>query len=702
MLPSNASNMSDDDGNDGGSQSPIASFLGMDRSSFLVADRSMFLQNYSTAPATLPDLWSEGGDPLMGVSSTSSSSSSSSMQPSQFAYSSNTSLAASLSFPSGSGQVVSPLQQQQQQSSPSASQMIRTVGVANPLATSVVAAQTQQQSLSRTLQQLQQQQQKQQQPQQMQTAPLPRMMMDQQQQQMMLLHQQQQLQQQLQQQQQVPFLNFPQQPGRAAQSTSSLELQASSLAAAAATAAVASSTSRSTARGRGGGGGGGKGDPLGSSSSLSSALTSAALGGRSVTGSASATTAAATAAAIERRSGGKHAVEEHEESEDAEDDDLDDDLDDAGGSSKKKPRSSSSGGDKVAQSRERNKIHARKSRLRKKFLLDNLKANLGGVEEENENLRMMVVKLTGKTYEELMADSAAGLPMVAIAPPISTAGMAAAAAASAAAAQAAQSQGVVVSSPRIAPISSGLAIGGLGGGGGGGIGAGFAVQLQPVASSSSNPFAQALTQPVASSSLSSSAAAVAAASSSLIPASHPALQSVPNSVINSNDFELVKALALAQHNFVISDPSLPDNPIVFASAGFYALTGYSPDEVIGRNCRFLQGAATDPRAIAAIRRGVVDGKDTAVCLINYKKDGTSFWNRFFIAALKSVDGKIVNYVGVQCQVSDALARVLVDMQSRRKNDADGTPLTAEAEVADVSVLSSSAAASSSSSSTATI
>ena len=687
---------SDGDGNDGGSQSPIASFLGMDRSSFLVADRSMFLQNYSTAPATLPDLWSEGGgDPLMGVSSTSSSSSSS-MQPSQFAYSSNTSLAASLSFPSGSGQVVSPLQQQQQQSVPSASQMIRNVGVANPLATSVVTAQTQQQSLSRTLQLLQQQQQMQQQPQQMQSAPLPRMMMDQQQQQMMLLHQQQQLQQQLQQQQQqVPFLNFPQQPGRVAQSTSSLELQASSLAAAAATAAVGSSTSRSTARGRGGGGGGGgKGDPLGSSSSLSSALTSAALGGRSGTGSASATTAAATAAAIERRSGGKHAVEEHEESEDAEDDDLDDDLDDAGGSSKKKPRSSSSGGDKVAQSRERNKIHARKSRLRKKFLLDNLKANLGGVEEENENLRMMVVKLTGKTYEELMADSAAGLPMVAIAPPISTAGMAAAAAS--AAAQAAQSQGVVVSSPRIAPISSGLALGGLVGGGGGG---GFAVQLQPVASSSSNPFAQALTQPGASSSLSSSsAAAVAAASSSLISASHPALQSVPSSVINSNDFELVKALALAQHNFVISDPSLPDNPIVFASAGFYALTGYSPDEVIGRNCRFLQGAATDPRAIAAIRRGVVDGKDTAVCLINYKKDGTSFWNRFFIAALKSVDGKIVNYVGVQCQVSDALARVLVDMQSRRKNDADGTPLTAEAEVAVVSVLSAAAAASSSSSS----
>jgi PAS domain S-box-containing protein len=184
----------------------------------------------------------------------------------------------------------------------------------------------------------------------------------------------------------------------------------------------------------------------------------------------------------------------------------------------------------------------------------------------------------------------------------------------------------------------------------------------------------------------------------LISASHPALLSVPSSVINSNDFELVKALALAQHNFVISDPSLPDNPIVFASAGFYALTGYSPDEVIGRNCRFLQGAATDPRAIAAIRRGVVDGKDTAVCLINYKKDGTSFWNRFFIAALKSVDGKIINYVGVQCQVSDALARVLVDMQSRRKNDADGTPLTAEAEVADVSVLSAAAAAASSSSS----
>jgi ribosomal protein L12E/L44/L45/RPP1/RPP2 len=489
------------------------------------------------------------------------------------------------------------------------------------------------------------------------------MMMDpQQQQQLMMAHQQQQ-QQQL-QLQQVPFLN----------------LQSS----AAGAVVGSSSTSRSSTRGRGAG----KSDPLGSST-LSSALTSAALGGRSVTGTA--TTTAATATAFERRagSGGKQVVEEHEESDDQDDDDGEDDqLDDGGGSSKKKPRSSFSGSDKVAQSRERNKIHARKSRLRKKFLLDNLKANLGGVEEENENLRMMVVKLTGKTYEELMADNAAGLPMVAIPPPIATGGLAVAAAA--------QAQGVVVTSPRIAP-SGGLALplGGIGGGGGGGGGGmmmrpadGFAVQLQPVASSL--PFAQALNTGV-------TPVATAATAPSSASATQASLQAVPSSVINSNDFELVKALALAQHNFVISDPSLPDNPIVFASAGFYSLTGYAPEEVIGRNCRFLQGAATDPRAIAAIRKGVVEGKDTAVCLINYKKDGTSFWNRFFIAALKSSDGKIVNYVGVQCQVSDALARVLVDMQSRRRNDADGTPLTAEAEVADVSILSASVSSSSSSS-----
>ena len=102
---------------------------------------------------------------------------------------------------------------------------------------------------------------------------------------------------------------------------------------------------------------------------------------------------------------------------------------------------------------------------------------------------------------------------------------------------------------------------------------------------------------------------------------------------------------------MISDACQLDNPIVYASQGFCSLTGYSLDEIIGKNCRFLQGPKTDPVVVRKIREGVAEGKDTAVRLLNYKKDGTAFWNEFFVAALRDSNQKIVNYIGVQCEVS---------------------------------------------------
>nr|AML77740.1 putative LOV domain-containing protein [Sargassum fusiforme] len=126
----------------------------------------------------------------------------------------------------------------------------------------------------------------------------------------------------------------------------------------------------------------------------------------------------------------------------------------------------------------------------------------------------------------------------------------------------------------------------------------------------------------------------------------------PNCLLLEPDFQLMRALMESQQNFTISDPSMPDNPIVYASQGFLNLTGYCIQNVIGRNCRFLQGPGTDPRAIDIVRRGVAEGRDTSVCLLNYKADGTPFWNQFFVAALRDDTGKIVNYVGVQCEVQE--------------------------------------------------
>ncbi|EGB04394.1 hypothetical protein AURANDRAFT_9009, partial [Aureococcus anophagefferens] len=103
-------------------------------------------------------------------------------------------------------------------------------------------------------------------------------------------------------------------------------------------------------------------------------------------------------------------------------------------------------------------------------------------------------------------------------------------------------------------------------------------------------------------------------------------------------------------SFVITDPTLPDNPIVFASGGFLSLTGYKLEQVLGRNCRFLQGPRTDARAVGKIREAIKHGTDVQICLLNYKIDSTTFWNHFFIAALRDDAGDVVNFLGVQIEV----------------------------------------------------
>lgn len=145
-------------------------------------------------------------------------------------------------------------------------------------------------------------------------------------------------------------------------------------------------------------------------------------------------------------------------------------------------------------------------------------------------------------------------------------------------------------------------------------------------------------------------------------------------VLDDPDFSFIKALQTAQQNFVVTDPSLPDNPIVYATQGFLNLTGYTLDQVLGRNCRFLQGPETDPKAVEKIRRSIEDGNDMSVCLLNYRADGSTFWNQFFIAALRDAAGNITNYVGVQCKVSDQYAESVCKKQEEefsRGSDSKG-------------------------------
>jgi PAS domain S-box-containing protein len=121
--------------------------------------------------------------------------------------------------------------------------------------------------------------------------------------------------------------------------------------------------------------------------------------------------------------------------------------------------------------------------------------------------------------------------------------------------------------------------------------------------------------------------------------------------LDSQDFNLVRSIQSSQHSFIITDPSLEDNPIVFASDDFLKLTGYSRDQVLGRNCRFLQGTDTSKESVEQIRKGLAVGDDVSVTLVNYTADGTPFWNKLFIAALRDAQNNIVNFIGVTVKVA---------------------------------------------------
>ncbi|KAL5764207.1 hypothetical protein ACOSQ2_016801 [Xanthoceras sorbifolium] len=115
--------------------------------------------------------------------------------------------------------------------------------------------------------------------------------------------------------------------------------------------------------------------------------------------------------------------------------------------------------------------------------------------------------------------------------------------------------------------------------------------------------------------------------------------------------DLRDALSAFQQTFVVSDATKPDYPIMYASAGFFKMTGYTSKEVVGRNCRFLQGAGTDPEDIVRIREALQAGQSYCGRLLNYKKDGTPFWNLLTIAPIKDEQGKVLKFIGMQVEVS---------------------------------------------------
>jgi PAS domain S-box-containing protein len=105
-------------------------------------------------------------------------------------------------------------------------------------------------------------------------------------------------------------------------------------------------------------------------------------------------------------------------------------------------------------------------------------------------------------------------------------------------------------------------------------------------------------------------------------------------------------------NFVIADPTLPDCPIVFASDPFLRLTGYRREEVLGRNCRFLQGPDTDRAAVLELKAAIRAGRECTVRLLNYTKTGKAFWNMLTVAPIKDIEDRPRFLVGVQVDVTE--------------------------------------------------
>ncbi|KAF3883874.1 MULTISPECIES: MHYT domain-containing protein [Nostocales] len=112
-----------------------------------------------------------------------------------------------------------------------------------------------------------------------------------------------------------------------------------------------------------------------------------------------------------------------------------------------------------------------------------------------------------------------------------------------------------------------------------------------------------------------------------------------------------RAIADASNAIVITDPRQPDNPMIFCNPAFESMTGYSQQEVIGRNCRFLQGPGTDPMSVEQIREAIRLGHECQVIVQNYRKDGTPFWNEVTISPVKDKSGRIINFIGIQTDIT---------------------------------------------------
>jgi PAS domain S-box-containing protein len=116
---------------------------------------------------------------------------------------------------------------------------------------------------------------------------------------------------------------------------------------------------------------------------------------------------------------------------------------------------------------------------------------------------------------------------------------------------------------------------------------------------------------------------------------------------------------------VIADPRLPDCPLVFVNPAFLRMTGYAEEEVLGRNCRFLQGPRTDRKAVAALREAIAAARPITVELLNHRKDGRPFVNELHVGPVFDAAGALAAFIGIQHDVTERANAVAATRRARR-------------------------------------
>ncbi|WP_163559544.1 EAL domain-containing protein [Halomonas sp. NO4] len=114
---------------------------------------------------------------------------------------------------------------------------------------------------------------------------------------------------------------------------------------------------------------------------------------------------------------------------------------------------------------------------------------------------------------------------------------------------------------------------------------------------------------------------------------------------------LQRSVEASINGVTIADMRLPGMPLIYVNEAFERITGYTREETLGRNCRFLQGGETDAQAVDELRQALVECREASVTLLNYRKDGTPFWNNLFLAPVRDAAGAVSHFVGIQQDIS---------------------------------------------------